>query len=517
MQIPSIIVKDLSVAIQNIPVLRGISFSLQPNQHLALLGASGSGKTTLAKAFAGKIHFQGKIQMDFNSVSSGNLKIAFVEQRYSFKNLSGTSDFYYQQRFNSFDADNAPAILNELLATFPPGENEENKIAIIESGLSRLGILHLKDAPLIQLSSGEHKRFQLIKTLINPPKLLILDSPFTGLDVSSRAGLNEILSDLTNSGTQLIVIPGTFPIPDCITHIAFLENNGLEFFGEKEYFDFKETNYPDSPNVFQRTPPDDGMDAFSVPGSLSLTNESHRLTTLVKMVNVHIRYGNKSIIEKLNWKVSQGEKWLLKGPNGAGKSSLLNLVTGDHPQAYSNEIHLFGKRRGSGESIWDIKQKTGYVSPELHAYFDQSISCYQAIASGFFDTIGLYKKLTADQHDIILQWLDFLHLSHVQNKPLHSISTSSQRLALLARALVKNPSLLILDEPCQGLDLEQRDQFVSLIDHICMRSEKTLIYVSHEESEIPGCSQKVLHLEQGKQTIFSLNKSSAMAEASSFF
>ena len=513
MQIPSIIVKDLSVAIQNIPVLRGISFSLQPNQHLALLGASGSGKTTLAKTFAGKIHFQGKIQMEFNSVSSGNLKIAFVEQRYSFKNLSGTSDFYYQQRFNSFDADNAPAILNELLATFPPGENEENKIAIIESGLSRLGILHLKDAPLIQLSSGEHKRFQLIKTLINPPKLLILDSPFTGLDVSSRAGLNEILSDLTNSGTQLIVIPGTFPIPDCITHIAFLENNGLEFFGEKEYFDFKETNYHDSPNVFQRTPPDDGMDAFSVPGSLSLTNESHRLTTLVKMVNVHIRYGNKSIIEKLNWKVSQGEKWLLKGPNGAGKSSLLNLVTGDHPQAYSNEIYLFGKRRGSGESIWDIKEKTGFISPELHAYFDKNVSCFDAIASGLFDTIGLYRKLSQSQHQIILQWLDFLQISHVSTKPLHSTSTSFQRMILLARALVKNPPLLVLDEPCQGLDDKQSKQFVSLVDSICSGKNRTLIYVSHDERNVPSCIENIFQLEKKADKFYRVSKNTTLALA----
>jgi molybdate transport system ATP-binding protein len=225
------------------------------------------------------------------------------------------------------------------------------------------------------------------------------------------------------------------------------------------------------------------------------------------MKNVSIHYGDKTIFKNLNWEILRGEKWLLKGRNGAGKSSLLNLISGDHPQAYSNEIYLFGKRRGTGESIWEIKQKTGYVSAELHAYFDKQICCFEAIASGFFDTMGLFKKLTNEQHKIILQWLDFLHLSsHVYNKPLLEFSTGVQRLIFLARALVKNPPLLILDEPCQGLDFQQRDSFISLIDEICSAADKTLIYVTHEEEDVPACIQKVLHLGAGKQTFFDLKK-----------
>ncbi|MEO9020543.1 MAG: ATP-binding cassette domain-containing protein [Ginsengibacter sp.] len=498
MQKPSIIVNDLFVRTQEDTVLEGISFSLLPHDHLAVLGNSGSGKTTLVKAISGKVHFLGKMVIEYDNTL--HPRIELTEQRYSFKNLSGINDFYYQQRFNSFDANNAPTILQELLKTFSVTTDEDNNRQSAESALETLGIGHLKDTPLIQLSSGEHKRFQLAKALLNPPQLLILDTPYTGLDVSSVKKLNTILSDISKKGTQIILIPGTFSIPDFITHTAFLENKKLKFFGEKGNIgseNFIEEEEPVIPYDKSLLPISDGDFPFD---------------TVVEMKNVTIEYGDHLILQNLNWKIKCGERWLLKGPNGAGKSSLLSMITGDHPQAYSNEIYLFEKRRGSGESIWDIKQKTGYISPELHAYFDKNITCFQAIGSGYFDTIGLFKRLTTTQYNNILQWLDFLQLSHVSTKPLHSISASLQRMILLARALVKNPPLLVLDEPCQGLDLKQSRQFTSLIDHICLRSMKTMIYVSHDESNVPGCVQKVLQLEKGGYQIYSVNKQILQAE-----
>lgn len=498
MQKPSIIVQDLVVKMQEKSVLDGISFSLQPNQHIAIVGNAESGKTTLAKAIAGKIHFSGKVVTDFSNITRMPTRINFVEQRYSFKNLSGISEFYYQQRYNSFDSTDAPSIFEELSKDSKPTNN-------INSVLAILGIDHLKDAPLIQLSSGEHKRFQLAKSLINAPQLLILDNPYTGLDVSARKELNKILKEISDKGTQIILIPGTFSIPDFITHVAFLENKKLNFFGGKEKF--KKTI-----SIAIIADANHNQIIFNT-DLLPFSNENFQFGTVVEMKNIQIKYGEHTILQNLDWKVKQGEKWLLKGRNGAGKSSLLSMITGDHPQAYSNEIYLFGKRRGSGESIWDIKQKTGYISPELHAYFDKNVSCFNAIGSGYFDTIGLFKKLSTKQYNNILQWLDFLQLSHVSNKPLHSISASLQRMILLARALVKNPPLLVLDEPCQGLDRQQSEQFVSLIDHVCSNSNKTLIYVSHDVSNIPTCVEKVLLLEKEGQKIYSAKPETELAIA----
>jgi molybdate transport system ATP-binding protein len=494
---PSIIVKDLVVKTQDNTVLDGISFSLSPSQHLAILGNTESGKTTLAKALAGKIHFSGNIFTDFKNITGTNTRIELVEQRYSFKNLSGISEFYYQQRFNSFDSDDAPTIFEELLKLTADSKSTNNINFVLED----LGILHLKNAPLIQLSSGEHKRFQLAKALLNPPQIMLLDNPYTGLDILVRKKLNKILRDISGKGTQIILIPGTFPIPDFITHIGFFQNKKMKFFGEKENFQSEKFIHTEETKIFYNTE------------LLPVSNENIQFETIVEMKNVHLNYGNHIILKNLDWKIEQGEKWLLKGRNGAGKSSLLSLITGDHPQAYSNEIYLFEKRRGSGESIWDIKQKTGYISPELHAYFDKNITCFNAIGSGYFDTIGLFKKLSIIQYNNILQWLDFLQLSHVSKKPLHSISAGLQRMILLARALVKNPPLLVLDEPCQGLDEKQSAQFVSLIDHICNGSNKTLIYVSHDESNIPECIEQVLRLEKEQHKIYSLNQQIGLAVA----
>lgn len=484
MQQPSIIVKDLHVKLQGHTLLDGISFSLNKGQHLAIAGASGSGKTTLAKAICGKVFHQGTVELQ------GKLRINFVEQHYHFKTRSNTQDFYYQQRYNSFDNNDALTVEEEL-KTVCADE------ARIDELLDELQISHRKQSPLLHLSSGEHKRFQLIKVLLSGSDILILDEPFVGLDNSSRKKLNTILSAIAVQGTQIICITDGHEIPACVTHIALLEKGRLIDFAAKNDVDLSSIE-----NKIYKA-------AYSFPS----LNNSNQITfkNAIRMENVSITYGEKKILENINWTVKQGERWLLKGNNGAGKSTLLSLLYGDNPQAYANNIFLFDKKRGSGESIWDIKKNIGFVSPELQWYFDSNTTVYNAIGSGFFDTIGLFRKLTTEQHNIIEQWLDLLRLSHVTHKPLSTISASEQRLTLLLRALVKDPPLLLLDEPCQGLDEKQTNYFVELIDDLCIQLNKTLIYISHYDNEIPSCIEKVIELKEGKQNIYSLNKQTAIA------
>jgi molybdate transport system ATP-binding protein len=483
---PSIIVNNITVTLQGVHLLHNVSFELTPNEHLAIIGPSGSGKTTLAKVLAGQLFAKGSFQINYDNSSSLLHKVQLIEQRYQFKNLSNVSDFYYQQRFNSFDAADALTVMQELKQF---AVHQPNTAAKIEDWLQQLGMYHRKDAPIIQLSSGEHKRFQLIKGLLHPPQVLILDMPFVGLDKGARKQLHNIINDIAAKGTQLIIITDAHEVPDCITHIAHLEEGTLKAFRPKKDFDYSIIAHH--------------LHQFNL-NELPFVENKIEFDNAVVMKNATVSYGDKTILHNINWQVQQGEKWLLRGHNGAGKSTLLSLINGDNPQAYKNEIYLFDKRRGSGESIWDIKQKTGYVSPELHAFFDKSTTTYNAVASGLFDTIGLFKKLTVQQQAIVQQWLNFLQLSSVQNMLLSTLSSGTQRLVLLARALVKNPPLLILDEPCQGLDEDQKDSFVHLVNDLCERLDKTLIYVSHYENEIPPCIDHVLELSGGRQKMYSV-------------
>lgn len=479
MQYLSIIADNVSAQWQGKAILDNISFSLHAGEHLLITGDSGSGKTALAKAFAGKLFCKGTIefQIDGQPVRPA---VLFVEQHYYFKNRSNVNSFYYQQRFNSFDADDAPTVTEELSkAAIAIGDEAGNKINEL---LTHFDLLHRAQSPLLHLSSGEHKRFQLVKALLQSPQCLILDEPFTGLDVQTRQKLQVIINDMASNGTTCIIICHPSDMPSCITHVARLESGRLEQLIEKENFTtpvaFNQFDLPFSGKAPGLATPVDYNDA-------------------VVFNNVSVSYGSKQILKNINWQLTHGEKWLLKGKNGAGKSTLLSLITGDNPQAYANDIYLFGKKRGTGESIWDIKKNIGYVSPELQWYFDTGINCFQAVASGLFDTIGLFRPLTESQEAQVHQWLEYFELAAHSRSFLASLPTGKQRLVLLARAMVKNPPLLILDEPCQGLDQHQKDHFIQITDMLCANTERTLIYVTHYHEDVPSCVSKVLELENG--------------------
>ncbi len=176
---------------------------------------------------------------------------------------------------------------------------------------------------------------------------------------------------------------------------------------------------------------------------------------------------------------------------------MLSHITADNPQAYANDIYLFDRKRGSGESIWEIKQKIGYLSPELELYFDPAATAFTALASGLFDTIGLFRRLSADQEQYINEWLQFLDCADYGNRLLSSLPTGLQRMILLGRSLIKTPPLLILDEPCQGLDAPRTALALHIIDRYCAQFGASLIFVSHYEDEFPACIGQTLRLRKG--------------------
>ena len=483
MAFPFLQLEQVTVQLNGRNILDHINLTIQSSEQWAITGSSGSGKTILAHALAGRQHFFGHII--FKGEAGYRPHIVVVEQQHRFKNLSNTSDFYYQQRYNASDADNALTVaevleLNHQAHTIPGSGITVKELPHL------LHIEHVLQEPLIQLSNGENKRLQIAKAILSNPELLILDNPFTGLDTDGRIMLTQVINTLHHAGIKIILITSASEIPDSITHIATIEKGKLISAVPKKDFN---PYMAASATGFRINRP--LLKALEQPAE-------NNFQYAVKMVNVHVQYGERTILKGINWEVKKGEHWSISGPNGAGKSTLLSLITGDNTKAYANEIYLFDKRRGSGESIWDIKRKIGYVSPEMHVYFDYTATCFETIASGLFDSIGLFRTLTAAQRDQVNQWLSLFQLASVQHKLLSLLSTGEQRLVLLARALVKNPPLLILDEPCQGLDQEHTHQFRQIINDICGLFDTTLLYVSHYKEEIPECVTRFMRIENGE-------------------
>ncbi|WP_238533651.1 ATP-binding cassette domain-containing protein [Pedobacter agri] len=337
----------------------------------------------------------------------------------------------------------------------------------------------------------------MVKALWLKPQLLIIDQPYTGLDAASRKNLNLLLDEVSEDGVQLILISNDTELPTSINRFAEIKDGKIGMSHAKAATSVSvEKDLKEIPDFLKESP-------------LYSSEE------IVKMVDVNISYGEKQVLKKINWVVKAGEKWLLQGHNGSGKSTLLSLVNGDHPQSYANELYLFGNRRGSGESIWDIKQHIGLISPEFHWYFDASATVWQSIASGFYDTVGLFQQLPYSKSQQVDELVDYFGLTGNKNELLTSLPLGKQRLVLLARTIIKNPELLILDEPCQGLDQQQTQHFNQLVDELCSNG-MTLIYVGHFESQLPTCIEKRILLEKGEvKVVESLNTQTRHCEARS--
>lgn len=474
----SLQVEELTVQLPGKPILKDVSFTVSEGEILAITGASGSGKTTLIRALSGKYFGKGKVV--FTSRGNHTPVVITITQQHQFKNLSNTSSFYYQQRFNSCDAEDS-LLVNDVL------EQVTNDQAAIGEVLVWLGITHIRHTHLLQLSNGEQKKLQLAKALLQKADWLLFDNPYTGLDTVSRLSLDTIIERLSQKGIGILLVTSGSAIPSAVTHVATLEGGRLSPVTSCAGFEDKKVKKPAAKKKTR-----------IAEAAIPVVYDHNDFTVAIRMVNTNVTYGDKRILDNINWEVKRGECWRVAGHNGSGKSTLLSLVNGDNPQAFANEIYLFDKKKGSGETIWDIKQKIGYVSPELHQHFDRSATCFEVIASGLFDTIGLFRHLNKKQEEATDYWMDLLHIQAFRNKRLAQLSNGEQRLVLLARALVKNPPLLILDEPCQGLDADTAEGFITLVNDICTSLKKTLVYVSHYNEEVPACVTRTLQLQSGK-------------------
>ena len=538
-----------------------ITLQLYEGEQIAIVGDNAAGKTRLVEALTGVNPVQGTaLRYDFypSRLRLVGENIKYIAFRDTYDGADG--NYYLQKRWNRVDIDDDTPTVGELLdRAFAAAENgsgrlldaaareqlHEERMAMREKLCSLFGLNTLMDKYIITLSSGELRKFQLTRTLLALPRVLVLDNPFIGLDSSTRDSLSELLGTLAASMELLIILvmSRVDVLPSFITHVIPVSGLDVHPKVPVRHFCHPEPSFfHPEPSPFYPEPlpchaepshyhPEEVVDRrkdLSLPG-FNASKEILRCAQndkdaglegvrksvlsfpikdlscepfypadagaeIIRCTGVTIRYDDRTILRDFNWTVHEGERWALTGENGSGKSTLLSLVCADNPQSYACDIELFGHRRGSGESIWEIKRHIGYVSPEMHRAYLKNIAALDIVASGLFDTVGLFMHPTETQLDTCRRWMSVFGIGELADRPYLRLSSGEQRLCLLARAFVKDPELLILDEPMHGLDLKHCARVKEIIDAFMLRPHKTLVMVSHYESELPSCITRRLLL-----------------------
>lgn len=439
-----------------------VSLSITKGEQIAIVGDNAAGKSRLVDIITGRYPLlMNEMRYDFgpkaSPLASENLR--YITFRDSYGDQDGT--YYYQKRWNQHEIDDE--------------------------------MPRVDGKPIIALSSGEMRKYQLGKALKTKPRVLIIDNPFIGLDVENRQLLTELLEQLIREEemTLILVISKTDDLPNFITHVIPVDSLHVREKMTRE--EYRATRKP-LPCPILPTAVRDWMLQLPEKPIGSITFYPQHGGEILRFRDVSISYGERTILSHLDWTVHEGERWALSGRNGAGKSTLLSLVCADNPQAYACNIELFGHRRGTGESIWEIKRHIGYVSPEMHRAYQKDIPAIDIVASGLNDSVGLYVRPRPEQRQQCIGWMRVFGIEQLAERTFLSLSSGEQRLCLLARAFVKDPELLILDEPLHGLDNRNRALVKEIIETFCQRQHKTLVMVTHYEEELPPCISKRLTL-----------------------
>ena len=440
-----------------------LSWTWKQGEKWVILGDNGSGKT----------HFSELIARELDGTVA---KVSFEDLEDLLEDQIRNDDSEYSGKIDT----GTP--LWRFLGLKGPGELPADTPPLPD------GMERLMDSGLRVLSTGEIRKALIYRGLLEKPDLLILDEPFDGLDRPSVLVMQQMLNDLLEQDYPLLMILNRkSEILDAHSHVGVFRDFQLHFHGEREAWEEHDREH--SSRAEQGTP---------VPAAPEGSRKEIP-PVLVEIKDTTVRYGDKTILDRINWKVNKGEHWKITGPNGAGKSTLLNLISGDQPQVYANDVSLFGNRRGSGESIWEIKEKLGIISPALQLSYRVSLSARMCVVSGLYDSIGIYNTVPPRERALADAWLRCLGMADKADRPIKRLSYGEQRLLLIARGLIKHPPLIILDEPCQGLDDENRERVLDLLSNFVRGSESTLLYVTHhEEDRIRGIDHHLCFVPDGE-------------------
>jgi molybdate transport system ATP-binding protein len=431
---------------------------ITPDQRWCILGNNNSGIDRLIDLFSGNTE---EFSADILDLPEYPAVLSFQLQQ-----------AIYEEELRNDDSDflNRPDP-GTLVCEFLPGY--QNYLHLLKA----FGMEHCLQLGYRQLSSGQSRKLLFLQKLTSGATTLVIQNPYDGLDRQSCHELDLALQQLSNRSIVLILLVSNISdIPAWCTHVALIKAGRLELSGliEKVRPSLKgmqESRLSPAPIV--------GRLLQNHPATAAYGHKNE----LIYLKNGFAGYGDKKLFEGLDLTVFTGDHTIISGPNGYGKSTLLDIIIGDNPKCYANELRVFGIKRGTGESIWDIKKQMGIVSPALHREHRIPGSALHVVLSGLYDSIGLYTKVSTTEIKTARHWLNWLSLGEKSDVPFRRLTFAEQRLVLIGRALIKGPKLLILDEPTQGLDDIHRNSLLDLLEEIAAKKLSTILFVSHRKDE----------------------------------
>ncbi len=336
-------------------------------------------------------------------------------------------------------------------------EEDRHDTKIITSGTTQ---------SLRSMSSGEQKKALLNYILGSNPNFIVLDNPFDNLDIASQALLIHRLERIADKTTLIQLISRHKDVLPFIDSFVRLDKRALTFYEDAA----SAITSQNSINFTGAIPPPIRQSTFD--GDI-----------LIELRNINVSYSGKPILKDINWQLKKGEFWQLVGKNGSGKTTILSMITGENPKGYGQELYLFGIKKGSGESVWDIKKHIGYFTPAMTDKFTGYHSLEHMLISGLNDSIGLYIRPTEIQLKLAKQWLTLIDMWHIKDVHFHELTMGQKRMVMCVRAMIKHPLLLILDEPTAGLDDRSAAIFVALVNKFAKESNTAIVFVSHRKEE----------------------------------
>lgn len=471
MQEPLISVENALCRIAKGRVLAVDAFTLLVGQHWCIFGGNGAGKTSFLSLLCGQF-FSARAHVKYGAeFDPAVIEVVSFEEQQRLWALDARHDI---SEYSSDAQDQGTTVARLVLGCHEP---DTRYLAILE----QLRLTPFADRGIRFLSSGQMRKAQIARALYLKPPLLVLDEPLESIDHRSQQEIVEALSAwMTPHTASILICRRAQDILPSVTHLLLMDD--LQITGQGDVVSM--CSSAEFINFIEKEP--------LIPLSLPVAVKSHLSVLdprepLVELKNVSASYGENRVIEGLSWTMRAKHHTLIEGPNGCGKSTLLSLIDGDNHKAYGQDVFLFGRKRGSGETVWEVKARFGVVSNEIHNKYVKSWRVLDVVVSGFFDSVGLFDDSGASERESALQWLGAFGLQGLETSYFNDISYGQQRLALLARAMVKYPRILILDEPCVGLDDYHRRLLLGIVDRIAALGSVQIIFVSHQHDDVPSC------------------------------